>query len=70
MKTFGLTTRQVAINKLKGTNELTQRETESFWDMFKEFLQDTWLRILMVALALEVVFYAIGRIWPDLGSDS
>ena len=69
MKTFGLTTRQVAINKLKGTNELTQRETESFWDMFKESLQDTWLRILMVALALEVVFYAIGRIWPDLGSD-
>lgn len=69
MKTFGLTTRQVEINKLKGTNELTQRETESFWDMFKESLQDTWLRILMVALALEVVFYAIGRIWPDLGSD-
>ena len=69
MKTFGLTTRQVAINKLKGTNELTQRETEAFWDMFKESLQDTWLRILMVALALEVVFYAIGRIWPDLGSD-
>lgn len=69
MKTFGLTTRQVAINKLKGTNELTQRETESFWDMFKESLQDTWLKILMVALALEVVFYAIGRIWPDLGSD-
>ena len=69
MKTFGLTTRQAEVNKLKGTNELTQRETESFWDMFKESLQDTWLRILMVALALEVVFYAIGRIWPDLGSD-
>lgn len=69
MKTFGLTTRQAEVNKLKGTNELTQRETESFWDMFKESLQDTWLKILMVALALEVVFYAIGRIWPDLGSD-
>lgn len=69
MKTFGLTTRQAEVNKLKGTNELTQRETESFWDMFKDSLQDTWLRILMVALALEVVFYAIGRIWPDLGSD-
>ena len=69
MKTFGLTTRQAEVNKLKGTNELTQRETETFWEMFKESLQDTWLRILMVALALEVVFYAIGRIWPDLGSD-
>lgn len=69
MKTFGLTTKQVLENKAKGTNELTQRESESFWEMFKESLQDTWLKILMVALALEVVFYAIGRIWPDMGSD-
>lgn len=37
--------------------------------MFKEALQDTWLKILMVALALEVVFYVIGQIWPDMGSD-
>lgn len=69
MKTFGLTTKQALENKAKGTNELTQRESESFWEMFKESLQDTWLKILMVALALEVVFYAIGRIWPDMGSD-
>lgn len=69
MKTFGLTTQQALENKAKGSNELTQRESESFWDMFKESLQDTWLKILMVALALEVVFYIIGRIWPDLGSD-
>ena len=69
MKTFGLTTKQALENKAKGTNELTQRESESFWEMFKESLQDTWLKILMVALALEVVFYAVGRIWPDMGSD-
>lgn len=69
MKTFGLTTKQALENKARGSNELTQRESESFWDMFKESLQDTWLKILMVALALEVVFYAIGRIWPDMGSD-
>ncbi len=69
MKTFGLTTKQALENKAKGSNELTQRETESFWDMFKESLQDTWLKILMVALALEVVFYVIGRIWPGMGSD-
>lgn len=69
MKTFGLTTKQALENKVKGSNELTQREAESFWDMFKESLQDTWLKILMVALALEVVFYVIGRIWPDMGSD-
>lgn len=69
MKTIGLTTQQARENKAKGSNVLTQRESESFWDMFKESLQDTWLKILMVALALEVVFYAIGRIWPDMGSD-
>ena len=69
MKTFGLTTKQALENKAKGSNELTQREAESFWDMFKEALQDTWLKILMVALALEVVFYVIGQIWPDMGSD-
>lgn len=69
MKKFGLTTQQALENKAKGSNELTQRESESFLDMFKESLQDTWLKILMVALALEVIFYAIGRIWPDMGSD-
>lgn len=69
MKNYGLTTEQAIANKAKGSNELTQRESESFFDMFKESLEDTWLRILMVALALEVVFYVIGRIWPDLGSD-
>lgn len=69
MKKFGLTTQQALENKAKGSNELTQRESESFWDMFKESLQDTWLKILMVALSLEVIFYIIGRIWPDMGSD-
>ncbi len=69
MKTIGLTTKQALENKANGSNELTQRESESFWDMFKESLQDSWLKILMVALALEVIFYAIGRIWPDMGSD-
>ena len=42
-KVFGLTTQQALENKAKGSNELTQREAESFWDMFKESLQDTWL---------------------------
>ncbi len=69
MKTYGLTTQQADSNRRLGSNELTQRESESFLDMLKESLQDTWLKILMVALTLEVVFYAIGRIWPDLGSD-
>lgn len=66
----GLTSSQVeASRETWGSNELSRRESESFWDMFKESLQDTWLKILMVALALEVVFYLIGRFWPSLGSD-
>ncbi len=69
MKNIGLTTDQANENRKKGSNELTQRESESFWDMLKDSLNDTWLKILMVALALEVVFYIIGRIWPDMGSD-
>lgn len=69
MRNIGLTTKQALENKAKGSNELTQRESESFWDMFKESLQDTWLKILMVALALEIIFYIIGRIWPSMGSD-
>lgn len=69
MKNIGLTTAQANENRAKGSNELTQRESESFWDMLKDSLNDTWLKILMVALALEVVFYIIGRIWPDMGSD-
>ena len=65
----GLTTHQAEVSREKwGSNELSQRESESFWDMFKESLQDTWLKILMVALVLEVIFYLIGRFWPSLGS--
>ncbi len=70
MKNIGLTEAKVRENrKVYGSNELTQRESESFWSMFKESLEDTWLKILMVALGLEVIFYIIGRIWPDMGSD-
>ena len=69
MKNIGLTTAQATENKKLGSNELTQRERESFWDMLKESLQDTWIKILMAALALELVFFGIGRIWPNMGSD-
>ncbi len=66
----GLTTHQAEQSREKwGSNELSQQKSESFWDMLKESLQDTWLKILMVALALEVIFYLIGRFWPSLGSD-
>lgn len=70
MKFMGLTSEQVELSRKEhGTNALTIRESESFWAMLKESLSDTWLKILMAALALEVIFYGIGRIWPDMGSD-
>lgn len=70
-KKYGLTTQQALANRRDyGSNELTQRELDSFWDMLKESLQDTWLKILFAALILELVFYGIGRIWPDMGSDN
>lgn len=69
MKNIGLTSQQAQINREKGSNELTQRERASFWEMLMESLGDTWLKILMVALGLEVVFYLIGLIWPNMGSD-
>lgn len=69
-KNYGLTTQQALANRRDyGSNELTQRELDSFWDMLKDTLQDTWLKILFAALILELVFYVIGRIWPDMGSD-
>ena len=55
MKTYGLTTQQADSNRRLGSNELTQRESESFLDMLKESLQDTRLKILKVALALKEV---------------
>lgn len=69
MKNIGLTTAQANENRKKGSNELTQRESESFLDMLKEALGDSWLKLLMLACFLELMFYGIGRIWPDLGSN-
>lgn len=68
MKKIGLTTQQAIANRAKGSNELTQRERESFWSMLKDALKDTWLIILMVALALELIVYVVGLIWPAMGS--
>lgn len=68
-KNVGLTTQEAIANKAKGSNALTVRERESFWDMLKESFSDTWIKILMVALVLEVVFFVVGQIWPGMGSD-
>ena len=68
MKKYGLTTAEAEANKAKGSNELSQRESESFWDMLKESFSDTWIKILLLALGLKLLFYVIGLIWPNLGT--
>ncbi len=52
----GLTDAEVAASKEKyGTNKLTEQETESFWDKLKANFSDPMIKILLVALAINVV---------------
>lgn len=69
-KKYGLTTREAEINKKYGTNELSQRESESFLDMLKDSFKDTWVIILLVALGLKILFSIIGMFWPEIGGES
>ena len=58
----GLTHEEVARSKEKyGTNRLTQHEGESFWDKLKGNLNDPIIKILIVALVINVVFYFFGK---------
>ena len=68
-KNYGLTTEQALANRSLGSNELTQQELDSFWDILKDTLRSVWIMILLGALILELMSFFIGRIWPDIGSD-
>jgi len=62
MKIYGLTTQQVKESKAKhGDNRLTELETESFWSKFLGNLGDPIIKILCVALAINVVFAFLGQ---------
>ena len=62
MKSFGLSSQQVKESKAKyGDNRLTELETESFWSKFKGNLGDPIIRILCIALAINVVFAFLGH---------
>ncbi len=58
----GLTSEDVLHSqKEHGTNKLTQNEVESFWDKLKGNLNDPIIKILIVALVINVVFYFLGK---------
>lgn len=61
MKNFGLTDNEVAESKAKyGDNSMTEQASESFWDKLKGNLGDPMIKILIVALLVNVVLAILG----------
>jgi len=61
-KKYGLTDEEVRISREKhGTNQLTEQETEGFWDKYLENFKDPIIRILLVALVVDVIFVLLGE---------
>lgn len=61
MKKFGLTDSEVAESKAKyGDNSMTEQAHESFWDKLKDNLGDPMIKILIVALLINVVLAVLG----------
>ena len=62
MKEFGLSGSQVLESKAKyGDNRLTELESEGFWSKFKGNLGDPMIKILCVALIIDIVFVFLGQ---------
>ena len=62
MKNYGLSSVQVELSKTKyGDNRLTELKTEGFWDKFIANLGDPMIKILCVALVINVVFVFFGQ---------
>lgn len=62
MKFTGLTEEQVEESKKKyGDNSMTEKETESFWSKLKDNFGDPMIKILCVALLINVVFAFLGQ---------
>jgi calcium-translocating P-type ATPase len=59
---LGLSNSQVEESrKLNGSNVLTKQEVESFWDKYKGNFEDPIIRILLVALVINVIFVFVGK---------
>lgn len=62
MKNFGLTDKQAEESKAKyGDNRISEVKTESFWDKLKGNFGDPMIKILCVALIINVVFAFMGK---------
>ncbi len=63
MKKFGLTDKEVGESKAKyGDNSMTEQAHESFWDKLKGNLGDPMIKILIVALLINVVLAILGLV--------
>lgn len=63
MKKFGLTDKEVAESKAKyGDNSMTEQASESFWDKLKGNLGDPMIKILCVALIVNIVLAILGGV--------
>lgn len=61
-KQFGLNSTQVQKSLQEfGSNKLTPHKQESFWDKYKGNFSDPIIRILLVALAINVIFTLAGH---------
>ncbi len=62
MKTFGLSDDEVRQSKEKyGDNSLTEQKAESFWDKLLGNFGDPMIKILCVALIINVIFAIMGK---------
>ena len=60
-KKFGLSSKQVEESKAKyGSNRLSEVKGETFWDKLKSNLGDPMIKILCVALFVNVLIYLLG----------
>ncbi len=58
----GLSEQAVIQSRAKhGTNELTPQKIESFWDRLKKNFEDPIIRILIVALVINLIFFFLGK---------
>lgn len=62
MRNYGLNNSQVAESREKyGDNRLTELKTEGFWSKFKNNLGDPMIKILCVALIINIIFTFLGQ---------
>lgn len=63
MKNFGLTDSQAEESRKKyGDNSMTEQASESFWDKLKGNLGDPMIKILLVALGVNVLLWILGLV--------